>query len=204
MGCWPRLPLFWSRGRLPRMRFSAFLFFTILWTTFVYAPLVHSVWGGGWIGSFLGALDFGGGLVVCVSAGLAGFTAARVVGPRRGWGSTRFLRTAGRWQSWAPPFSGSGGSGSRPGAPTRPAVSRPTPWLSPSCRPGPPVFAGRAWSGSTGEGDGPRGRIRLPRGPRRDHVRGGICPCLVIPRDRNRGRIALLRGCPAHASPVDG
>ena len=36
------------------------------------------------------------------------------------------------------------------GAPTRPAVSRPTPWLSPSCRPGPPVFAGRAWSGSTG------------------------------------------------------
>lgn len=69
-----------------RMRFSAFLFFTILWTTFVYAPLVHSVWGGGWIGSFLGALDFGGGLVVCVSAGLAGFAAARVVGPRRGWG----------------------------------------------------------------------------------------------------------------------
>lgn len=69
-----------------RMRFSAFLLFTILWTTFVYAPLVHSVWGGGWIGSFLGALDFGGGLVVCVSAGLAGFTAARMVGPRRGWG----------------------------------------------------------------------------------------------------------------------
>lgn len=67
-----------------RTKFSAFLLFVPLWTTFVYVPLAHAVWGGGWIGSVLGALDFGGGLVVHVSAGVAGLAAARLIGPRRG------------------------------------------------------------------------------------------------------------------------
>ncbi|MEK6680404.1 MAG: ammonium transporter [Nitrospirota bacterium] len=69
-----------------RMKFSAFLLFTILWVTFVYAPLAHWVWGGGWIGSVLGALDFAGGTVVHISSGVAALTAAFVIGKRKGYG----------------------------------------------------------------------------------------------------------------------
>ena len=54
--------------------------------TFVYAPLAHWVWGGGWIGSVLGALDFAGGTVVHISSGVAALTAAFVIGKRKGYG----------------------------------------------------------------------------------------------------------------------
>jgi Amt family ammonium transporter len=79
-------PTLISGALAERVKFSAFLLFTPLWVTFVYVPLVHWVWGGGWIGGYLSAIDFGGGLVVHVSAGVAGLAAAWMVGPRRGFG----------------------------------------------------------------------------------------------------------------------
>ena len=53
------------------MKFSAVLWFMALWLTFVYAPIAHMVWGGGWLAG-LGAKDFAGGTVVHVNAGIAG------------------------------------------------------------------------------------------------------------------------------------
>ena len=67
-----------------RMKFSAYLLFTVLWLTFVYLPLCHWVWGGGWIGS-LGALDFAGGTVIHIASGASALAAALVLGPRIGW-----------------------------------------------------------------------------------------------------------------------
>jgi Amt family ammonium transporter len=69
-----------------RMKFSAFLVFMIVWATIVYCPVAHWVWGdGGWLKG-LGALDFAGGTVVHINAGVAALAAALVVGPRRGYG----------------------------------------------------------------------------------------------------------------------
>ena len=71
-----------------RVKFSAFLIFTLLWATFVYDPLCHMVWGvGGWLRS-LGALDFAGGTVVHINAGVAGLVATLVIGKRRGYENT--------------------------------------------------------------------------------------------------------------------
>ena len=69
-----------------RMKFSAMLLFMGLWLTFVYAPIAHMVWGGA--GSFLGGngvLDFAGGTVVHINAGVAGLVVALVLGPRKGY-----------------------------------------------------------------------------------------------------------------------
>ena len=68
-----------------RMKFSSFVIFTVLWVTIVYAPMAHWVWGGGWLGS-LGALDFAGGTVVHINAGIAALAAAIIVGKRIGFG----------------------------------------------------------------------------------------------------------------------
>lgn len=68
-----------------RMKFSASVLFFTLWHLIVYAPICHQVWGGGWMGS-LGVLDFAGGAVVHVNAGVAGLVAALVLGPRHGFG----------------------------------------------------------------------------------------------------------------------
>jgi Amt family ammonium transporter len=66
-----------------RMKFSAFLIFTLLWATFVYAPVCHWVWGiGGWLRN-LGALDFAGGTVVHINAGIAALVTALVIGRRK-------------------------------------------------------------------------------------------------------------------------
>ncbi|MBI4972382.1 MAG: ammonium transporter [Candidatus Omnitrophica bacterium] len=66
-----------------RMKFSAFLVFTLLWATFVYDPLCHWVWGiGGWLRN-LGALDFAGGTVVHINAGIAALVTALVIGRRK-------------------------------------------------------------------------------------------------------------------------
>jgi len=71
-----------------RMKFSALLVFMTLWSIFVYAPICHWVWGGGgWIGG-LGALDFAGGTVVHINAGVAGLVTAIVIGKRKGYGTT--------------------------------------------------------------------------------------------------------------------
>jgi Amt family ammonium transporter len=66
-----------------RMKFSAFIVFSILWATLVYDPLAHWVWGRGWIMS-MGALDFAGGLVVHMSSGVSALAAALLLGKRRG------------------------------------------------------------------------------------------------------------------------
>ncbi|MEP6618049.1 MAG: ammonium transporter [bacterium] len=72
-----------SGAVVERMRFSAYLLFSLAWTTLVYDPLAHWVWGdGGWLRT-LGALDFAGGTVVHVSAGTAALVAALVLGRRR-------------------------------------------------------------------------------------------------------------------------
>jgi Amt family ammonium transporter len=67
-----------------RMKFSAMFLFTLLWVTLVYAPVAHWVWGGGWL-SKMGVLDFAGGTVVHINAGIAGLMAAIVLGKRRGY-----------------------------------------------------------------------------------------------------------------------
>jgi Amt family ammonium transporter len=67
-----------------RIRFSALVGFTVAWSLFVYAPLAHWMWGGGWL-SRLGAVDFAGGTVVHLSAGASALACALVLGRRRGW-----------------------------------------------------------------------------------------------------------------------
>ena len=71
-----------SGSVVERMRFGPYLAFITLWSMFVYAPVAHWVWGGGWLGS-LGALDFAGGTVVHVNAAAAALTACLVLGPRK-------------------------------------------------------------------------------------------------------------------------
>lgn len=68
-----------------RMKFSASVLFFALWHLIVYAPVCHQVWGGGWLGGW-GVLDFAGGAVVHVNAGVAGLVCALVLGPRHGFG----------------------------------------------------------------------------------------------------------------------
>jgi len=70
-----------------RMRFSAFLVFSLLWATLVYDPLAHMVWGGGLIGAGWGALDFAGGTVVHISSGVSALVCAFMIGKRLGYGS---------------------------------------------------------------------------------------------------------------------
>jgi len=67
-----------------RMRFSAMLVFSGLWLVAVYAPITHWVWGGGWLGE-MGLLDFAGGTVVHITAGVAALVAALVLGNRKGF-----------------------------------------------------------------------------------------------------------------------
>lgn len=74
-------------GFAERLRFSAVLGFTVLWLLLVYVPVTHWVWGGGWLAK-LGVLDYAGGIVVHVNAGVAALVAALVVGPRRGFPNT--------------------------------------------------------------------------------------------------------------------
>jgi Amt family ammonium transporter len=71
-----------SGSIVERMRFSAYVLFITLWALFVYSPIAHWVWGGGWLGA-MGALDFAGGTVVHVNAAVAAVVAVLCVGPRR-------------------------------------------------------------------------------------------------------------------------
>ncbi len=80
-----------SGAVVERMRFSAFLLFALLWGALVYVPLAHWVWAdGGWLRS-LGALDFAGGTVVHISAGVAALILARMLGRRHDAGRTAIL-----------------------------------------------------------------------------------------------------------------
>jgi Amt family ammonium transporter len=71
-----------SGSYIERMKFSAWVLFAMLWMTFVYVPVAHWVWGGGFLAE-LGALDFAGGTVVHINAGIAGLVGALVLGKRR-------------------------------------------------------------------------------------------------------------------------
>ena len=98
-----------------RMRFSAFLIFSALWLFVVYVPIAHWVWGGGFLGA-AGLLDFAGGTVVHVNAGIAGLVAALVLKPRRGYGTENLapfdlsMAVVGTGLLWVGWFGFNGGS----------------------------------------------------------------------------------------------
>jgi len=104
-----------------RMRFSAFVWFAALWLLVVYVPIAHWVWGGGWLTPDVaskkpGILDFAGGTVVHLNAGMAGLVAAYVIGQRHGYGSENFapydlsLAVIGTGLLWVGWFGFNGGS----------------------------------------------------------------------------------------------
>jgi Amt family ammonium transporter len=98
-----------------RMRFSAFVLFSTLWLLVVYVPIAHWVWGNGFLGT-AGLLDFAGGTVVHVNAGVAGLVAALVLGARRGYGSDNLapfdlsMAVVGTGLLWVGWFGFNGGS----------------------------------------------------------------------------------------------
>jgi ammonium transporter, Amt family len=98
-----------------RMRFSAFLWFAAGWLLLVYVPIAHWVWGNGFLMKY-GILDFAGGTVVHLNAGVAGLVAAYVLGPRRGYGSDNLaphdlsLAVIGTGLLWVGWFGFNGGS----------------------------------------------------------------------------------------------
>ena len=98
-----------------RMKFSALLLFLALWSLFVYSPVAHWVWGGGFMDDW-GVLDFAGGTVVHINAGVAGLVGAIVLGKRRGYGSENMapyslsLSVIGASLLWVGWFGFNGGS----------------------------------------------------------------------------------------------
>jgi Amt family ammonium transporter len=102
-------------GFAERMKFSAMLWFTVLWMTIVYFPICHWVWGGGWLGD-KGTLDFAGGLVVHITAGVGALVAAIVLGKRNGFPSTPLpphnmtMTVTGAGMLWVGWFGFNGGS----------------------------------------------------------------------------------------------
>jgi Amt family ammonium transporter len=73
-----------------RMKFTGYLVFLVLWSTLVYSPICHWVWGGGWLGAW-GVHDFAGGTVVHISSGVAALAAALVIGKRKGYPETAMI-----------------------------------------------------------------------------------------------------------------
>ena len=98
-----------------RLRFSAFLLFCAFWLLLVYVPIAHWVWGGGFLGTY-GVIDFAGGTVVHLNAGVAGLVAAYALGTRRGYGSENLapydltLAVIGTGLLWVGWFGFNGGS----------------------------------------------------------------------------------------------
>ena len=75
-------PALISGAIVERVTFKTYFWFVLLWSTFIYSPLAHWVWGRGWLGA-LGALDFAGGTVVHISSGVSAVVAVWVIGPRK-------------------------------------------------------------------------------------------------------------------------
>jgi ammonium transporter, Amt family len=78
-------PLLLTGAIAERMKFSAFIIFIVVWSFLIYYPLVHWIWGGGWLGK-LGVVDFAGGIVIHTSAGMGALAAALVLGRRLNYG----------------------------------------------------------------------------------------------------------------------
>ena len=102
-------------GFAERMKFSAMLLFSIIWVTFVYFPVCHWVWGGGWLAE-KGLLDFAGGTVVHITAGVAALVAAMVMGNHSGFPTTPMMphnmtmTVTGAGMLWVGWFGFNGGS----------------------------------------------------------------------------------------------
>ncbi len=102
-------------GFAERMKFSSVLLFSAIWLLVVYAPVTHWVWGGGWLAE-MGLLDFAGGTVVHVTAGVAALVAAIVLGPRKGFPGTAMpphnmtMTVTGAGMLWVGWFGFNGGS----------------------------------------------------------------------------------------------
>ena len=102
-------------GFAERMRFSAVMVFSALWLLAVYAPITHWVWGGGWLGQ-MGLLDFAGGTVVHITAGVAALVSAVVLGKREGFGQMALpphnltMTVMGAGMLWVGWFGFNGGS----------------------------------------------------------------------------------------------
>jgi Amt family ammonium transporter len=102
-------------GYAERIRFSAVLWFSALWLLLVYIPVAHWVWGGGWLAK-LGVMDFAGGIVVHVNAGMAALVCALVIGRRRGFPHVAMpphslpLAACGAGMLWVGWFGFNGGS----------------------------------------------------------------------------------------------
>ncbi len=108
-------------GFAERMKFSAVLWFSAIWLVLVYAPVCHWVWGGGWL-SDLGFMDFAGGAVVHINAGVAALVAAVVIGNRKGFPQTPMpphnmtIVVTGAAMLWVGWFGFNGGSALTAGA----------------------------------------------------------------------------------------
>lgn len=102
-------------GIADRMKFGAFLLFISLWLFIVYVPSAHAVWGGGFLSTW-GVLDFAGGIVVHINAGIAGLVACLVIGPRMGFGKENLspydltMAIVGTGLLWVGWFGFNGGS----------------------------------------------------------------------------------------------
>ena len=102
-------------GFAERMKFSAMLIFSVIWSLVVYSPITHWVWGGGWLGQ-MGLLDFAGGTVVHITAAVAALVTALVMGNRKGFGKTPMpphnmtMTVTGAGMLWVGWFGFNGGS----------------------------------------------------------------------------------------------
>ncbi|MDC0598971.1 ammonium transporter, partial [Gammaproteobacteria bacterium] len=102
-------------GFAERVKFGAVMLFSVLWLLAVYVPVTHWVWGGGWLGS-MGLLDFAGGTVVHITAGVAALVCALVIGPRTGFDKTAMpphnmtMTVTGAGMLWVGWFGFNGGS----------------------------------------------------------------------------------------------
>ena len=102
-------------GFAERMKFSSMLLFSVLWATLIYFPITHWVWGGGWLGE-MGLLDFAGGTVVHITAGVGAIVAAMVMGNRNGFPETPMMphnmtmTVTGAGMLWVGWFGFNGGS----------------------------------------------------------------------------------------------
>ena len=116
-------PILFIGSVIGRISFKVWLIFVPLWITFAYAVNAFLLWGGGWWAAH-GALDFSGGYVIHLAAGVSGFVAAAVVGPGSSGTASTACPTTCCSSRWARAFCGSAGTGSTAVTPTSPAPTR--------------------------------------------------------------------------------